>query len=157
MPARVFFGQGGGSAIYAAGESALDGGAEFGVRAKTDRLAPAGVSGEAIFPAVWVALTWTMAVTVVVTVYVDGALVCTAQLALPAQAERVTKRYEIGLSVPMIDEYLNTEVARFSPRGTWLQVALDTSGPLADGELIFEGVECEFEVVVEDNVAVVAT
>lgn len=157
MAARVFFGQGGGGAIYAAGESALDGGNAFDARARTARIAPAGASGECIFPAVWVVLTWTMPVTVRVTALVDGVEVTSAEIVLPSQATRVTERREIGLSIRLVDAHLNIEVARFSPRGTWLQVEVKTTPVLADGELIFEGIEAEFEVVSESAAALVST
>ncbi len=147
MAPRLFFGQGGGNNLYRSDDTAADdAGAGFDMLATTNRVAPAGAGGEAIFTVLWLALTYTMAVTVRVTPYVDGVALDSQQIALAAQAERTTKRWKVGLSVPLFDALLN-EVARFAPRGVWFQAKVESTGGLATGDLIVEGVEIEHEVV----------
>jgi hypothetical protein len=160
----LLFGQGGGNAIYRADATASDdAGVAFDIRARSDRLYPAGLGGEALFTVLW--LTVTTAITpavpantvdLIVTPYLDG-------VALEAQTftitgptagaqTRLTRKYEFGLSVPYLDVYL-TEQFRVGARGACFEVQVETDGGLMPGELIALGVDVEYEVVRESVAA----
>ena len=147
MEPRLFFGQGGGNNLYRSDDgAATDGGAAFDIRATTNRVAPGGAGGEAMFAVLWLALTYSMAVTLRVTPLLDGVALESQDIALAAKSERTTQRWKLGLSVPLKDG-MGVEVGRFAARGVWFQARAETVGGLGGGDLIVEGVELEHEVL----------
>ena len=147
MEPRLFFGQGGGNSLYRSDASAADdGGAAFDLLAMTNRVAPGGAGGEAIFTVLWLPLTYTMVATVRITPILDGVALDSQEVALAGKSERTTQRWKFGLSVPYKDA-LNVEQGRFAARGARFQAKVETVGGLAAGHLIVEGIELEHEVV----------
>lgn len=150
----LFLGELGGNRLLQADDGYQDGGNDIAIRAESVPWAPAGAGGEAIFTALFLAFTSTMAVTITVTPIVwviDGEDVTVTELAsqdivLAANAARVTSKHELGLSVPLMNGLV--EVARFAPRGTWFAVRLEAAA-LAVGDLILDGASVEYEVVRE--------
>ncbi len=130
--------------------------------AKTVRLAPAGVGGEAIFTRLWLALTYDMdAVTLRFTPVLDGVemdgtggapdLRQTLTLA-GTPGTRVTERWEFTLYIPY-DDGVDADAVRLALRGCWFQLLIDTTTTLGTGDLIIEQPEIEFEVVRESVAA----
>lgn len=142
-----------------AGQGFDDAGAPYNLVARTDRVALAGVGGECVFSALYLVVEHQgTAVELRVTPLVDGVPVSQTTILLPAAAQRTTDAYEIGLSVPVIDG-LGNEVSRTAPRGTWLQVQVET---IADGAtealswLRIDGPEIEYDVVQESRMEATA-
>jgi len=127
----------------------------------TNPIAPAGASGEAIFKNAYVTLTHSMAVDVRITPIVDFVALdgtggqpderLTITLADLTATGRETDRYEMGLSVPF--PLTGTERFRNALRGAWFQLLIEGINGLAAGDLIFEQIELEYEVVRESVVA----
>lgn len=127
----------------------------------TNPVAPAGASGECVFLTAYITLTHSMACEVRITPVVDFVpldgtggqpderLVIT--LADLTAAGRLTERFEMGLSLPF--PLVGTERFRNALRGAWFQVLMEAINGLAAGDLIFEQVGLEFEVVRESLVA----
>lgn len=156
MSARtaVFLGQGNapaGAAILQVGTGVTDRGVAYELFAETARVAPGGTGGEAIFTRLYVALTWSVGVTVRVTPIVDGVAepACTVDLVLPTPSDgrRQTDVKEIGLVRHLLGRDGVTPVVAVALRGTWFAVRLETVGAIAAGDLIGEGVDVEAEVV----------
>jgi len=146
MSAILFLGEQGGNRLLRADDGYQDAGSAVPVRLETVPVAPAGPGGEAIFTALYVVLTATMAASVQVTPIVDGVELATQTITLSAQASRKTTHHELGLSVALLEGA--TEVARFAARGTWFQARISVSA-LAAGDLIVDGLALEHEVVRE--------
>ena len=145
--ARLFFGQGGGNKVFLADPAAThDDSVDFDLLATTNRVAPGGVGGEAIFVTLWLAVTHTMAVVIAVTPVLDGVELETQTVTLGALTDRAVSRFRLGLSVPFLNP-LGTEVMRVAARGCWLQTQVASAGGMAAGDLIIEGCELEHEVV----------
>src|SRR5574341_267236 len=147
---RLFLGELGGNRLLKADDGFQDASAAIVVRAETVPVAPAGPGGEAIFSALYLVLTATMAVTIQVTPIVDGVALEMQDITLSAQTERKTTHHELGLSIPLMEG--PTEMARFAPRGTWFQARIVVPA-LAAGDLIIDGVSLEHEVVRESIAA----
>ncbi len=144
-----------------------DGAVLVDVLAKSDPIAPAGASGEAIFKNIYLTVTFDMTVDLIITPIIDfvtldgtagaippgyaGVVDERLTLSLVGGAERVTERFEIGLSLPYPDTA--NERLRTAMRGAWFQVMVSVEGGLAAGDLILEQVELEFENVRESVVA----
>ncbi|MCK5652735.1 MAG: hypothetical protein KAJ42_15200 [Gemmatimonadetes bacterium] len=136
-----------------------DNGAVIVPLARSNPVAPAGASGEAIFKNVYVTITHSMAVDVRFTPILDfvpldgtgGQPDERTTITLPGLPARLTERFEIGLSVP----FPITGPTRFrnALRGVWFQIQAEAIGGLAAGDLIFDQTEIEFEVVRESVVA----
>jgi hypothetical protein len=105
-----------------------------------------------------------MACTVRVTPFVDGVAQTATDVALEEEEERVSRALEIALTQAL--DLDDEEHARFYLRGTWFSVQLEVLVPesiaspelvagLDVGDLIFDQVELEFELVRETKVAVV--
>jgi len=124
---------------------------------KTNPVAPAGAAGEAIFRNVYLTLTHSMLVDVRVTPIVDfipldgtnGQPDERTIISLPdlTGTQRLTERFEIGLSLPF--PLTGTERFRNALRGAWFQVLIEAINGLAAGDLIFEQVELQHEIVRE--------
>lgn len=153
---RLFLGELGGNRLLQADDGFQDAGLAIAVRLESELLAPAGPGGEAIFSALYLVFTATMAATIVVTPIVwsveDGEVVRTEletqSIVLASEPERRTTHHELGLSVPLLEPVTLIERGRFAPRGTWFAIRLDVAA-LAAGDLILDGVSVEHEVVRE--------
>lgn len=158
---RLFYGQGMGASILLAGDGADDAGQPIVVKALTNPFIPAGEGGEAIFTALWLTVTHTMAGMVRVTPFVDDVEIADSIYELPmaATAERETLTWELGLMVAvkdMLDD--SVTLATVAPRGNRLQLLfelLDVDGVPARGagDFIFETPTIEYEVVRESRAA----
>ena len=121
----------------------------YNLYAKTNRYAPAGAGGEAVFPAIYVTVTHFTAGEIYVTPIVDGVALERQKVVLVAAGGvKTTKVYEYGVSMPVT--IAAVEVARVYGRGTWIQVLVETvNGAGSVGRVIIESVEAEYEVVRE--------
>lgn len=128
---------------------------------RTNPVAPAGTSGECIFVTAYVTLTHSMATDIRITPIVDfvpldgtgGQPDERLIFSLPdlTATGRLTERFEMGLSLPF--PLTGTERFRNALRGAWFQLLFEAINGLAAGDLIFEQVELEYEVVRESVVA----
>lgn len=136
-----------------------DNGADYLPLATSNAIAPAGASGENEFRNVYITITHSMGVDIRLTPIIDfvpldgtnGQPDERLVFTLPPLAARLTERFEMGLSIP----FPLTGPARFrnAPRGAWFQLKAEALAPLAAGDLIFEQVELQFEVVRESLAA----
>jgi len=136
------------------------GGVSYGVRARGVRVAPSGPDRETAFREFLLVVTHTMAVTVRVTPILDGVPYDgtggttdeRVTIVLSAETARVTRKFVIGLSVPVMVDAL--ERARVAQRGTWFEAMVETVGDLAAGDLLFEeNILSDFEPAEETTVA----
>lgn len=145
----VMFGRSGGGHILTAG-AAQDDNANFGARAVSVPVAPAGASGECSFSAFWLTVTHTMAVTLRVTPFVDGVAYAVRDLVIGAKGTRTTETLEIGIA----DLRAQTTT---HPRGTWFHVKVETivggASAIAAGDLLFDESAVEYEVLRETRKA----
>lgn len=153
MPApKLFFGTRGSTGFMEVDRGYKDRGVQYQMYAKTNRYAPAGPSGECIFPSLYAVVTFTESMFLYLTPFVDGAALGTKviQMIANATSTRQTRTFEMGLSVPVI---LNgVERGQQAPRGTWFQVLVETHfNDINDiaNQLIVEGCEVEYEIVSE--------
>lgn len=127
-----------------------DDGVAFQARALSDPVAPAGLHGECIFPAFWLTVTHTMAVTLRVTPYVDGVALETRDIALTTKATLTTETFELGLTVPLGG-------SRSAPRGARFAAKVETlvggAPSIATGDLRLDQSLLEYEVVRETRQA----
>lgn len=122
----------------------------YNLYAKTNKYAPAGAGGEAMFPTIYVTVTHYTQGEIYVTPIVDGVALERQKVVLPAVAAKTTKVYEYAVSMPVT--IAAQEVARVYGRGTWLQVLVETvNGAGSVGRVIIEQVEAEYEVVRESK------
>jgi hypothetical protein len=141
----LVFGQGGGNSLYEAGRGFTDDGVAYEFRGRSDRVAPAGIHGECIFPALYLAISHTMAVDLSLVPVVDDVELDPITLTLEAKTARTLERFDVGLSIK-IEDALGVERGRCAPRGCWFQLLIYDDG-LAAGDLIFEQTQVEFEAV----------
>lgn len=136
-----------------------DNSADYIPLAKSNAIAPAGASGECEFRNVYITITHSMAVDIRLTPIIDfvpqdgtgGTSDERLTFSLPALGARLTERFEMGLSIPF--PIPGPTRFRNAPRGAWFQLLAEAEAPLAAGDLIFEQVELQFEVVRESLVA----
>lgn len=123
----------------------------YNVYAKTNRYAPAGAGGEAMFPAIYLTLSHFTGGEVYVTPIVDGVALERQKIVLAAAGGvKTTKVYEYAVSMPVT--IAAVEVARVYGRGTWIQVLVETVNSLGlASRVIVEAVEAEYEVVRESK------
>ena len=145
----LFLGSAAGGVLLEADQGTGDNAAAFNLLARTNRVAPAGVGGECIFTALYLAISHTEAATLRVTPILDGVALEPTDIALPLVAARTLTAHDVGISIPYT--VAAVEAARFAARGTWLQVQVETlaAAPGDFGDLIIESVEVEYEVVRE--------
>lgn len=147
--------------LYRFGEASDDAGTPVAGRFETNRIAPAGIGGEAIFTALVLSVVHTAAVTVRMTPIVDDVVydgvsapdaVIEVTLPQPLSGARTWYRKEFGLSQPWVVG--GTDRGRFALRGTWLQLRIeleDLGVTINDalGEAIYEGCDLEWAAVAE--------
>lgn len=151
---RLFGGAGDG--LLLAGSTYLDDGEAYDALGKSNRVAPAGTGGECIFTSLYVTVTTYASDTrLVVTPYVDGVALAAQIINVPgvASSQGEVNVFELGLSIPYVVAMV--ERLRYYPRGTWLQVLVNTdSGNVALAAQLVNSIEAEYEVVRETKVAV---
>lgn len=151
---KLFFGTRNLNAFLEANRGYLDRSVNYDLYAKTNRYAPAGAGGEAIFTSLYAVVTHTATMTLYITPILDGTALETQQIALVqnAQAARQTRAFELGLSVPVLVG--GVEKGRVSPRGTWLQVLVETrfaTNGQTPAQVLIDGLEMEYQVVRESQ------
>lgn len=149
---RLFVGGGGTPRLARVGEGVTDAGVAYALLAETNKVAPAGPSGEAIFTAYRLALIrYDTAVTLHVVVTVDAQVIGQYPIVLAAGPSGGTlETHEIILSVPYIRD--GVERFRTPPRGRWVNVKVytdPTGDGLPPGAIALLGGELEYEVVRE--------
>lgn len=150
---RLFFGSTAHAALLEADSGYTDDGVPYNLRAKSQRQAPAGVSGEAIFTALYVTTThYDDDVALYLTPIVDG--VAQEELLIELTGvpgtEREVRVHELSLLQPFMDD--GVEVSRYAPRGTWIQVLARTQYAAgAAARQALDAVEVEFEVLRESK------
>lgn len=159
IPTLFYGGRDTEASVLEANQGFQDNGADYIPLAKSNAVAPAGASGECEFRNVYITITHTMEVDILLTPIVDfvpldgtgGQPDERLTFSLPALGTRLTERFEMGLSKP----FPLTGPARFrnALRGAWFQLQAEAVAPLAAGDLIFEQVELQYEVVRESLVA----
>lgn len=154
MIASLFLGESGGGRLLQADQGSHDDGVPVYARLETVAAGP-GVGGEAIFPALYLALTHDVDATIDITPILSGMNddgtpfereLEVQQILVAATAERMTVQHQLGLSEPYLVD--GEEMGRWAPRGNQFRarvVALVHS----QGDLVFEGIGVEMEVVTE--------
>lgn len=131
MGPRLFFGTRAGAALLEAGVGLDDNGEVFSVRARTNRVAPLGSTGECIFTRLFFTVVHHSPVSFQLTPIIDGRAYATQEVTLDGTAPpdgpftedtRLVDEVEIGLSEPYLVG--GVERLRQSPRGTWIEVQL---------------------------------
>jgi hypothetical protein len=117
---------------------------------RTNAVALDGEGGEVALHNVYVVLQWTAAVSVKATPIVDGQRFGPTYIGLSASDAYTRNRFEVAVSQP----YTAGGIERFrvGARGTWLEIELEVAGwpeCNACGDLIFEGIEFEWDAVQE--------
>jgi hypothetical protein len=149
---KLFYGTRGSTGFLEVGRGYKDRGVQYQMYAKTNRYAPAGPSGECIFPTLYAIVTFTESMFLYLTPFVDGVALGLqyVQMIANASSSQQTRTFELGLGVPVV---LNgVERSQQAPRGTWIQVLVETHfndiNNIAN-QLVIEGLEVEYEVVRE--------
>lgn len=116
-----------------------------------DELVPAGAGGEAIFTALYLTVTGSMAVTLTVTPHLDGAALAdeAVRVQVAGGSARKVQHFEIplGRTAKGAD---GQAFGRYAMRGTRFSVRVEAAA-LADGELILDSIEVEHEAVRESK------
>jgi hypothetical protein len=117
----------------------------------TSPLAVAGVRGEAIFTNLYVTVTRSNRNSVVLELapIVDGELQEPIELALPGVDSRIAEVHELPLSVSL--ELAGQEIGRQAMRGTWFQVRPKLLDQVEEGIFVLDGIELEFDTVIESE------
>lgn len=149
MSERVFcFGGAGSPDMLRLGGSTDDGVAVL-ARARTAEVAPAGVGGECRFTKLYLAVSFTQPFTIRVQPVVDGEVPANEYAEITVTdtpAKRTTYKFEVGLSLPYPDAA--TERFRHAMVGCYFQAEIAMVSALpAEGDLIFEHMELEYEPV----------
>lgn len=147
------------------GNSSADKGAPVMLFGRTAEAAVAGVGGRASFDRLFIGVTFTHPFTIKVTPITDGKINATefahievtqADFDDPANelvaGERVTHLFEVTLSEPYFRG--GQERSRHALMGTYFQVEVEQLLAMPDGgELIVEGIELEYQVLTQSQVA----
>ena len=159
IPTLFFGGRDTEASVIEANVGFQDNGVDYIPLATSNAVAPAGASGECEFRNVYITITHSMEVDIRLTPIVDfvpfdgtgGQPDERLVFSLPPLGARLTERFEMGLSLPF--PLAGPTRFRNAPRGAWFQLQAEALAPLAAGDLIFEQVELQFEVVRESLVA----
>jgi hypothetical protein len=151
---RLYFGLRGAAALVEGGVGFRDNGVAYNLLAKTARLAPGGPAGECIFTALYLTVVHFANVAFTVTPIIDEVAQPSQELQFIGldplggpftEAHRKVETVELGLSVPYV--YGGIEQLRTYPRGTWIEVLVQTALGIPTFLRIDE-LEVEHEVVV---------
>lgn len=145
----------GGRIVRSDSAASTDGGQPIAARIEGVPLALAGPSGEFVVPLLHLTVSWTMAVSLLITPIVDGVEYpdVVPPIALAAKPALHTETLEIPLTYQAQRADLSVW-GKFALRGTWFALRIETDA-LAAGELIFEAPTIEYEVVQESRAPVV--
>jgi hypothetical protein len=141
--ARFFFGTSTDDAdasIWRAQQGSTDFGERLRVLLQSNYYAPHGASEEALFRTLYLNITRTNRAELKLNVIpvLDGTSLETTEITLPAAGDvPVTEVHEVPLSVPVLID--TTEVGRSGARGVWFSFRVQSSTPMPEGELIFNG------------------
>ena len=151
---RVYAGQGGGDALFLLFDGGTDDGANFPVVCESAPL-NSEVGGEAVWPAVYLALTSAGDVVWKLTPIVDGVAYDgvsapdeTLLVTITGTGGRVTSEHLLPTTRGLYDPVdPTTELARFFQRGKRFALRLEIVGAAPDADVILEKVEVEVEPV----------
>lgn len=157
---QLVVGRGSGTpAMLKVGVGYIDDDVNYELLGRSEPWAPAGVGGEAIFTMLYVTTRhYDLNVSLFITTFIDGVALAEVKridlvgVALSKGEQRVT---EVGLSVA--HSPAGVELLRYSPRGTWISVQVETrigTGAGTASRQIVDGIECEYEVVRETKEAI---
>jgi len=160
IPTLFYGGRDTEASVIEANVGSQDNGADYIPLSKSNAVAPAGASGDCEFSNIYITITHSMEVDIRLTPIVDFVPLDGTNgqpderliFSLPdLTPDRLTERFEMGLSKP----FPLTGPARFrnALRGAWFQLQAEAVAPLAAGDLIFEQVELQYEVLRESLVA----
>lgn len=122
-----------------------DNGTPYTVLGKTDRVAPAGTSGECAFVNLYVTTTqYDAGVTITLVPYVNEVALAAITLTLGAVARKTTTTHELSLLQAYVRDAV--ERSRYAPRGQWFYVQVSVSAPQ---KVDVDHIEVEYETVVE--------
>lgn len=162
-PLKTYYGQAGGAKVFLSREGATDDGTGFTVYAKTRPVELAGASGEAIFSALFLVVTWTMAVALRVTPIVDGVAYDGTNgttderqtVTLDAQTTRKSETFLLPTMRRLLDPVdPDITMSRYFMRGTRFQALVESVDELGEGTLIFDGLDLEGKAVTDTKVPV---
>lgn len=153
-PLRVFGGEGGGNGLLLLFDGNTDDGSAYPVACESSPL-HTEVGGEAVWSAVYLALTSAGSVALRMTPLVDGVAYDGTSapderlsVALVGTGERVTSEHLLPTTKGLYDFVdPSVELARFFQRGKRFAVRLEVVGGLPDADVILERVEVEMEPV----------
>lgn len=160
---KTFYGQSGGPKVYEGRLGYQDDTLGFDLYTKTRPVQPGGVAGEAVFSAFFLAVTWTMAVTLRVTPIVDGVAYDgtngTTDERVSFDLDAQTSRTSRTFLLPMMRRLLDTvdpevTVSRFFFRGTRIQALIESVDGIGDGTLILDRLDVEAQPVTDTKTAV---
>ncbi len=150
----LLLGQGGGNRLFRVNVNPTDDGIAIVARARSVRIAPAGARGEAIFTAVYLAVSYTQDHVITLRPRVDERALDVQTVTLPpvTTPDRQVARFEFRLSEGFLASSGAYEAGRVAPRGTWFELWLEVD-PVEGGDLLFEACDLEYEVVREGQPA----
>lgn len=152
----IFYGEGDGGRLYEAGSGFTDDGVAYQLYAKSDPIFPAGAGGEAIFPAVYLAMTWSAAITLKLTPVVDGIEQTASAVTLQLSARsRRTEVVEVAFMEDLLDQF-DQVVGKQFLRGQSFALLLQTTS-VAAGDFIVDALDLEYEPVLERHAAEVSS
>lgn len=126
---RLFLAPSSGANLLLADEGYLDDGTDYQLLALSDRLAIAGEGGEVAFYFLYVSVLHERAVPIRITPIIDGVSLDPLDytLANPAGNARTKRILEVPLLVSLPSSVTGfATLGRFAPRGTWIQVRIET-------------------------------
>lgn len=130
MPApSLFFAPASGAQLLKAESTYLDDGVDYQLLATSDRVAPAGVNGEATFRYLYLPIIHERAVPIRVTPIVDGVALAAQDftLANPTANARTTRLLKVQLLVKLPPSVTGfATLTGFYPRGTWFQTKVES-------------------------------
>lgn len=138
----LFFGtRGAAQLLQAVPDAATDASTPVALRVRSNRLMPGGaLFEEAVVSRVVLALAYqAVAAALTCRVYVDDGLRFERTVALPAQPVFASRSVVVPVSAPLVVD--GVTLGRLALRGTWYQVEVETTAPVAlDGaELVWVG------------------
>ncbi len=155
---EVFLGKATEPALLKLGGAYTDDSVKYELLGRTRRVALAGPGGESIFTSLYVATThYDLNVSLWITPYVDGVALAAQRIDLVGVpgSQGESKSFELALSQAYM--VAAVEQLRYSPRGTWFEVQVETrhvSAVLTPAKVVVDGIEVEHEVVRESMTAV---
>jgi hypothetical protein len=147
MIPRAFIGSASGGGIYALNQGHKDGGADVNLRAVSNPIAPAGVDWDHSFNRVWITVTWSMSVTLLVTPIVDNVELADAAFSIVLAAGPTDQRRSQVFERPLYIPFKRAGLTKYRRilRGTWFALRVESDGGLGSGDVILDSVELDFD------------